>query len=57
MDRAGRPAVDVPEGQAGFGSKLVNRSIANQLGGTIGFDWPVEGAVVTLRMSRARLGV
>jgi two-component sensor histidine kinase len=49
--------VDVPAGQAGFGSKLVNRSIANQLGGTIGFDWPVAGAVVTLRMSRARLGV
>lgn len=53
----GGPAVDVPAGQAGFGSKLVNRSIANQLGGTIVFDWPVAGAVVTLRMSRARLGV
>lgn len=53
----GGPAVHVPDGQAGFGSKLVNRSIANQLGGTIAFDWPVTGAVVTLRMNRARLGV
>jgi two-component sensor histidine kinase len=53
----GGPPVNVARGQAGFGSKLVNRTITGQLGGTIAFDWPVGGVVVTLRMSKARLGV
>jgi two-component sensor histidine kinase len=52
----GGPPVAVPEGQAGFGSALVKRSIASQLGGSIAFDWPLEGVTATLRMSRARLG-
>jgi two-component sensor histidine kinase len=52
----GGPPVTVAEGQAGFGSKLVNRSITDQLGGSITFDWPVEGVIVTLRMSKVRLG-
>jgi two-component sensor histidine kinase len=43
-------------GETGFGSKLVNRSIASQLGGTITFDWAAEGVIVTLRVSKARLG-
>jgi two-component sensor histidine kinase len=54
-ERGGSP-VAVAKGQAGFGSKLVTKSITTQLGGSIHFDWPVEGVVVTLRMSRARLG-
>ena len=29
----------------GFGSKLVHRSMAAQLGGTIAFDWSAEGLV------------
>jgi two-component sensor histidine kinase len=53
----GGPAVAVPNGQPGFGSTLVNRSITEQLGGSIVFDWPRQGLVVTLRMSKARLGV
>jgi two-component sensor histidine kinase len=52
----GGPAVAVPTGQAGFGSTLVNRSIVDQLGGSIGFNWPREGLIVTLEMSKARLG-
>ncbi|WP_372622922.1 sensor histidine kinase [Falsiroseomonas sp.] len=52
----GGPPVAVAEGQAGFGSRLVNRSITSQLGGSIAFAWPREGVTVTLRMSRARLG-
>ena len=52
----GGPAVTATRGQAGFGSKLVNRSITSQLGGSIAFDWQAEGVVVTLRMSKARLG-
>ena len=39
----------------GFGSKLVHRSMAAQLGGTIAFDWSEEGVVVTLRMSKDRI--
>jgi two-component sensor histidine kinase len=36
----------------GYGSKLMHRSMASQLGGAIGFDWSQEGLVVTLRMSK-----
>ena len=41
-EKGGSP-VAVAKGQAGFGSKLVTRSITSQLGGSIQFDWPVEG--------------
>jgi two-component sensor histidine kinase len=53
----GGPAIAADRGQPGFGSKLVHRSIIRQLGGTIAFDWPPEGVVVTLRVSKAQLGV
>jgi two-component sensor histidine kinase len=52
----GGPAISVAKDQPGFGSKLVTRSMTDQLGGTITFDWPADGAIVTLRMSKARLG-
>jgi two-component sensor histidine kinase len=39
----------------GFGSKLVHRSMAAQLGGAIAFDWSAEGVVATLRMSKDRI--
>lgn len=52
----GGPPVAVARGQAGFGSKLVNRSIVTQFGGSIAFEWPPEGLIVTLRMSKDRLG-
>lgn len=51
----GGPPVSAPAGPGGFGSKLVSRSLGQQLGGSIAYDWPPEGAVATLRMSRARL--
>ncbi len=51
----GGPPVAAPAGSGGFGSKLVSRSLSQQLGGSIAYDWQPEGAVVTLRMSRARL--
>jgi two-component sensor histidine kinase len=51
----GGPPVSAPTGPGGFGSKLVAMSLGQQLGGAIAYDWPPEGAVVTLRMSRARL--
>lgn len=51
----GGPPVVAPTKLEGFGSKLVHRSMAAQLGGTIAFDWSDEGLVVTLRMSKDRL--
>jgi two-component sensor histidine kinase len=52
----GGPPVASLKGPVGFGSQLITRSISSQLGGTIAFDWPTEGVIVTLHMSKARLG-
>ncbi|MCD6033355.1 MAG: histidine kinase [Thermomicrobiales bacterium] len=52
----GGPPIRASNKPSGFGSQLVTRSVSSQLGGTIAFDWPTEGVVVTLRMSKARLG-
>lgn len=51
----GGPPVVAPVAPQGFGSTLVHRSMAAQLGGTIVFDWADEGLVATLRMSKDRL--
>ena len=53
-ERGGPPVVAraMPEG---FGSRMVHRSMAAQLGGALAFDWSEEGLVATLRMSKARL--
>lgn len=53
----GGPAVSEPTGPAGFGSRLVNRSIAGQLAGSLAYDWSAEGLVVTLRMDKSRLSM
>jgi two-component sensor histidine kinase len=52
----GGPPVGTSDRPAGFGNRLVTGSISGQLGGTVAFDWPTEGVIVTLRMSKARLG-
>ena len=54
MERGG-PAVAAPPIAQGFGSKLVQRSISRQLGGSIEHDWSDEGLVVTVQLNRARL--
>ena len=51
----GGPPVEAPPEQSGFGSKLVRRSIAQQLGGSIDYDWRPDGLVVTLRLDRGKL--
>jgi len=53
----GGPHVTEAKGKPGFGSKLVNRSITSQLGGSIEFEWPRQGLIAKLNMSKARLGV
>ena len=54
LERGG-PPVERPEGAAGFGSRLVERSVSGQLGGSIHYDWSGEGIIVTLRVKRSRL--
>ena len=50
----GGPAVR-PQKVEGYGSKLLQRSIGGQLGGTIETDWSADGVVVAIVMSVARL--
>ncbi len=52
---SGGPPITSPTGQGGFGSKLINRAMSTQLGGTITCDWAEDGVVVTLKMNRTRL--
>ena len=54
MERGG-PQVEAPPEANGFGSKLVQRSVSKQLGGTIHYDWLPAGLIVTLKLSRERL--
>lgn len=51
----GGPPPDATFGHYGFGSELTAR-VVEQIGGSITRDWTHEGVVVTLRMSKARLG-
>ena len=51
----GGPRPVEPSGPGGYGSRLIAQTMSGQLGGSVAFDWPAEGVVATLRMSRARL--
>lgn len=52
---SGGPPVVAPTGPAGFGSGLIARKMTAQLRGTIEHNWSETGAIVTLRISKARL--
>jgi len=52
---SGGPPVAAPTGDGGYGSKLLNRGMTVQLGGSIACDWNPEGVIVTLRMTKDRL--
>jgi two-component sensor histidine kinase len=51
----GGPPVSGPEGAAGFGSKLVTRSMAAQLGGSIERRWLEDGVIATIKINKSRL--
>jgi two-component sensor histidine kinase len=51
----GGPAVTAPDTAGGYGSKMVARVLARQLGGSIERDWSPDGAIITLRMNKERL--
>lgn len=50
----GGPTVKRPEGD-GYGSKLLNRSVTGQLGGTLRTNWSPEGIIVTLALNVEKL--
>jgi two-component sensor histidine kinase len=51
----GGPTVTAPDAPGGYGSKMVARVLANQLGGSIERDWSPEGAIITMRLNKERL--
>ena len=51
----GGPVVVPPTGPGGFGSKLVQRSMASQLGGSIDYNWSREGLIAKAKMTKSRL--
>lgn len=51
----GGPPVTAPVGPGGFGSTLISRSMAGQLGGSIKYKWLFEGVFVLLRIDPRRL--
>lgn len=51
----GGPEVIAPEGPGGYGSKLLRRTLAGHLGGTLEHEWSSGGLLVTLRIDGQRL--
>jgi len=51
----GGPPATAPGKLEGFGSKLIRRTVAAQLGGSVAFDWSEKGLIVTLQMTEGRL--
>ncbi len=43
------------DGEEGYGSKLLNRSVSGQLGGSIKTDWSEDGIIVTLTLNAGKL--
>ena len=54
-EESGGPKIDRPPARTGFGSKLTELSIVQQLGGTIDRDWNPEGLRVEVRVLLGRL--
>ncbi len=53
----GGPPVEREVELSGFGSKMVFRSMSQQLNGSIIYDWQPTGVVVTLRMRKDQLAL
>jgi PAS domain S-box-containing protein len=51
----GGPRVEGVPGHTGFGSKLVDISLVDQMGGEIAREWRPEGLSMTIRLDAARL--
>ncbi|UXN68006.1 sensor histidine kinase (plasmid) [Devosia neptuniae] len=53
----GGPPVVQSTAPAGYGTRLVERSITSALRGSIQYDWAEDGLVVTLKINPERLAV
>jgi two-component sensor histidine kinase len=53
-ETGGPPVMQEPE-MAGFGSRMIQRSVAAQLGGSLSYDWQASGLVATLTMRKERM--
>jgi two-component sensor histidine kinase len=51
----GGPETAARAGKAGYGTKLIARSLSGQLAGSISYDWRREGLIATIRMNGIRL--
>lgn len=51
----GGPVVKGEPAMQGFGSKMISRSVAQQLDGSLSYDWQPSGLVAMLRMRKDRL--
>jgi two-component sensor histidine kinase len=51
----GGPAIDHEPEMSGFGSRMVLRSVASQLSGSLTYDWQPSGLVATLVMRKDRM--
>ena len=54
-ESGGPEVMDEPQ-MAGFGSRMIQRSIASHLAGSLTYDWQKTGLVATLTMQADRLG-
>ena len=51
----GGPPVVEPANSDGYGSKMIARAVARQLGGSIERDWSPQGLVVRIRMNKDKV--
>jgi two-component sensor histidine kinase len=51
----GGPEVEAPSRLEGYGSKLIARSVSDQLGGSIAYDWSEDGLIVNLKVKAKKL--
>jgi len=51
----GGPRIDQAPEMAGFGSRMIARSVASRLGGSLTYDWQASGLVATLVMRKQRM--
>lgn len=53
----GGPPVTPPLAGSGFGNRLLDRIMNRHFGGTVGYAWPPEGMIATLRIKAEKLAV
>lgn len=51
----GGPEIDEDPDMGGYGSRLIERSVASRFRGSLDYDWQATGLVATLRMRKDRL--